>query len=1090
MMTQSDSKARELAIQPNQSFIVQAPAGSGKTELLTQRILKLLSIVHAPEEIIAITFTRKAAGEMRHRILNALTMAQQGPAPTEPHKQHTYQLAKAALERDKTNEWAILQNPNRLRILTIDALAGFLSAQTPLLSGFGARPDVSNDPQLLYEQAVLTFIAETTSDSPWHQALQTVLLHLDNQLERVTALLCQILAKREQWLPHIFRFRQNPDAQHAHLRQSLHNVTVDSIQTLSTSLGERQTSLFDLAQFVADTLDQPPLNPLTITHDSLPDWQRLCDLVLTQSDQWRKRLTKREGFAPKTPEKSALTSLIETFDNDGLLDEFTAVRYAPPGDYPDSQAQMIDALCMLLPLLCAQLNLVFQTHRAIDFVELSLAAMRALGDVESPTDLALYLDYQIQHLLIDEFQDTSLTQFGLIEQLVQGWEPGDGRTLFLVGDPMQSIYRFRDAEVGLFLRTQQQGIHNVELTPLRLTRNFRSDTAIINWINQHFTSIFPQHDDISSGAVSYAPSEATQHYQSQGVQAHWIETDDNADEAHHVLNLIQSLQHQHPTDSIAILVRSRRHLIEITALLTQHNLPYQGVDLQPLSACPFVKDILTLTRALQHRGDRIAWLALLRTPVIGLTLTDCHVIANANTSQSIHTTLLDATLATLISSDGYQRLQPLITLLSYIEAQAYQQPFDLMLASTWELLGFDALVTTAQQRNIETYLSLVSNLLEKDGQLDIEQLQHQLSHTFIDAASEKTQLSIMTMHKAKGLEFDHVILPGLHHTAGKTTHELMTWLERPNLNGRTDFILAPIKPSHTLRDPIYHYLQRTEQLKLEHETRRLLYVAVTRAKRSLHLIACAEASDNGHPQFKSRSFAHALTATFTQPTTPLSSATTISKDHRSIQRLPSNWIYPSIPDAMPTVEDNPLPEETDSSKRLIGTAIHAWLADINRDQWTPTHWLQVFHSLGLPRQCHTTAFEMVDTVKSQCAKDPRAQWILDHTHQDSQFEYPITLRRGKHAKQYVIDRTFIADGVRWIIDYKTASPAGESIDIFMQQAWDTYQSQLMTYARGMQAFGPEPIKIALYFPVLSNWIEKDATTRFDHGIQESHEHPV
>ena len=84
-----------------------------------------------------------------------------------------------------------------------------------------------------------------------------------------------------------------------------------------------------------------------------------------------------------------------------------------------------------------------------------MAAENALGNNENPSDLALFMDYKIQHLLIDEFQDTSITQYRLIEKLIIGWQPNDGRTIFAVGDPMQSIYRFRQAEVGLFLRTQK-----------------------------------------------------------------------------------------------------------------------------------------------------------------------------------------------------------------------------------------------------------------------------------------------------------------------------------------------------------------------------------------------------------------------------------------------------------------------------------------------------------------------------------------------------------------------------------------------------------------------------------------------------------
>src|SRR6185436_7254681 len=126
------------------------------------------------------------------------------------------------------------------------------------------------------------------------------------------------------------------------------------------------------------------------------------------------------------------------------------------------------------------------------------AANRALGEPDAPTDLALSLDYRLQHLLIDEFQDTSLSQFELLQRLTAGWQPGDGRTLFAVGDPMQSIYRFRQAEVALFLRARAQGIGTIALEPLTLACNFRSQAGIVGWINSVFARVLPANEDLAS----------------------------------------------------------------------------------------------------------------------------------------------------------------------------------------------------------------------------------------------------------------------------------------------------------------------------------------------------------------------------------------------------------------------------------------------------------------------------------------------------------------------------------------------------------------------------------------------------------------
>src|SRR3954468_7903565 len=111
----ADAADRERALDPRSSFIVQAPAGSGKTELLIQRVLRLLAGVERPEEILAITFTRKAAAEMRRRVLEALHAARAGVDPPEaPHKRLTFALAKAALARDRERGWRLLENPARL----------------------------------------------------------------------------------------------------------------------------------------------------------------------------------------------------------------------------------------------------------------------------------------------------------------------------------------------------------------------------------------------------------------------------------------------------------------------------------------------------------------------------------------------------------------------------------------------------------------------------------------------------------------------------------------------------------------------------------------------------------------------------------------------------------------------------------------------------------------------------------------------------------------------------------------------------------------------------------------------------------------
>ena len=166
----ADAAERARALDPRQSFIVQAPAGSGKTELLVQRYLRLLKTVEQPEEILAITFTRKAAAEMKRRVLEGL------PSVLAPD--------------------AIADIAPRLRVQTIDALCASLTRQMPVLARFGAQPEIVDDARELYHEAARRTLALAPANAP----AEHLLAHLDNNLDTAGGLLAAMLARRDQWL--------------------------------------------------------------------------------------------------------------------------------------------------------------------------------------------------------------------------------------------------------------------------------------------------------------------------------------------------------------------------------------------------------------------------------------------------------------------------------------------------------------------------------------------------------------------------------------------------------------------------------------------------------------------------------------------------------------------------------------------------------------------------------------------------------------------------------------------------------------------------------------------------------------------------
>jgi len=218
-LARQDAQARAQALDVTRSWLVQAPAGSGKTELLIARFLALLAIVERPEAIVAMTFTRKAAAEMRERVVEALRAANEDDSlhvPDAPHSALTRRLAHEALARDRAHGWRLIEQPSRLRIITIDAMATALARQAPLASELGALPRFIDDAELLYGEAAREALAAAPAGDPhW----QTFLKWLDNDAMTANRLIAQMLAARDRWPTHIFT--DDPAALRADVERAL-----------------------------------------------------------------------------------------------------------------------------------------------------------------------------------------------------------------------------------------------------------------------------------------------------------------------------------------------------------------------------------------------------------------------------------------------------------------------------------------------------------------------------------------------------------------------------------------------------------------------------------------------------------------------------------------------------------------------------------------------------------------------------------------------------------------------------------------------------------------------------------------------------
>ncbi len=1117
-MNLQDSKEREAALDPSQSFIVQAPAGSGKTELLTQRFLVLLGIVKEPEEILAITFTKKSAAEMRTRVISALKNAENTPEPKNSHEKKTWTLAKNALKNNVHFNWKLLDNPNRLQIQTIDSFNASLTRHLPLLANFGAPLEIADDPSVLYREAVHEFLSHLEENVAWAEKIEQLLMHMDNDLSNVEKLLIDMLAKRDQWLPYITQNANNPELRKT-LEQHLSHVITDTLQTLHDSFPEEYADEFvALARFAAQNVirENPEssirnLAELTAMPGSqledLPLWDALANLLLTKEDKFRKDVTKKEGFpAPselKNPDEKKLLSrfkqrmkeLLENLrDNEELNQALIDFRKLPESNYAEHHWETLAALHDVLRVVVAQLKLVFQAHGQIDFIENAQAAFHALGSDDAPTDLTLALDYKIQHILIDEFQDTSNSQFRLLEKLIAGWEPNDGRTLFLVGDPMQSIYRFREAEVGLFIRARKKGIGALKLKSLNLSVNFRSKAGVVNWVNEHFSEVFPAFEDIASGAVSFSASSPhnSDSANSECVKLHSFVNSDAETQSRGIVDIILENRKIHPDKNIAILVRSRTHLQAILPALKAANLSYRALDIEPLLKRPVIQDLMALTRALLFPADRISWLSILRAPFCGLTLGDLLIIAGNKSKQILWGELQSREIFTKLSVESQTRLNRILPILKLALEERRRHTLRDWVEQTWLSLGGPASVSQfSDLEDAETYFELLESMDHAYDLPHSTSLDHAITELYAAPLSDADNtLQIMTIHNAKGLEFDIVILPFLERRASQDDNQLLRWMERARTGEQPDLIMAPIQAVGEENNSIYDYIKRQHYVKNDYEMSRLLYVAATRAKEQLHIffnLKTKEHETNAIKKPINNSLLNklwpAIENQYQKNTAELKNAILSSEkaiSNKSIKRLTSNWknpfVKPIFTEGAALHQNKSGFQLVQNNAKYVGTVLHQILQLISEKGLAWWNSESALHSQYLKTQLQREGM-LAEEIPNASTKilqalqnifaDPRGQWILQ-PHQEASSEFSLTMGN----KNYVLDRTFVDEtGTRWIIDYKSADYAGDDLENFLLTQQKQYENQLYEYYLAVKELDSRPIKVGLYFPLIPAWRE-------------------
>ena len=1139
----SDQHAREEALDASESFIVQAPAGSGKTELLIQRLLTVLTNADHPSEVLAITFTNKAAGEMRERLHNALVAASVAASDNlSPLDLTRRNLAALVLKRDQERGWHLLADMSAVLIDTFDAFCARITSRAPLVTvaAAGALAGIAESLTPLYREAAW----DALFDSDIRESSDVLLTLAANRVDGVIDLIANLLERRSQWLGEAVD--TSDEAITRHTSRLLHDVR-QALEAVSEYLNSaHQHDAEKLLEFTATSLLLAEKEDIAAERAaaamdwssgarvrSVATWRTLAAMLLTGTGELRKPggVNKSSGF-PKSDDKdftnispqkrieakARMQSLLDEMVNEpAFLRALGKTRHLPTSAAIKEHAPLLKATLIVLRLAAANLILLLRERGVTDFGGVANAALHVL--CEAREDVMAGLDARLKHVLVDEVQDTNPAQFALLSALVADWSTGDGRTLFLVGDPMQSIYGFRDADVGLFALAQTHGVSDVRLKQLTLSANYRSRPAVVDWVNVELARVFSHVGAWEQSVVTFEPAVATRDANAQATVRRLAFTD-ATDEAQGIAQRAAQLQRQTPEETIAVLVRSRSHADAIIAAFAEHNVAFVAREFARWIERETIRDLLSLTYAIAHPSDRLALFSVLRSPWVGATLATLSVLAAHLDGEGVRASPWRA-LAPLASevwwqmalpADELERINIAFAAFSVAEARAWLSPLSERVNAAWQSLGG---VTTCVDDDAREDADAFFAWLEvhaTGGQLPprhiVDTLLTAERRSFSSAHASGNAAEILTIHKAKGLEWDHVFLPGIDRKQRGDSRDLAQWRfttddDRDEGDVANRSVLVVARDSRKkLEGSVYDYVSQHTSAARSAEVKRLLYVAVTRAKTSLTLTRCNAAKAPSTDSF-SALLGDAADEQFESPEPVADKRLRLEKSLTRWSRLDTTEAAP-VGAALAAKNVASEPSADRGQGRSYNGAIQSpayRAAAEDAELRVPQSQLNaraegvvghlLFEGLAASIGAGSNAFSpneyaVKQLLLSESADEPSAaliaarltawfktaaqcdnvKFLFSAEHTDATHE--LTLVAAGQALHRV-DRTFVTpQGERWLVDFKFSQPSDAN---GIATEAERYQPQLLQYAAVLKKLDESrgcarPIRAALYFPSL------------------------
>jgi len=1032
-----DQPIRDEVIKPKSSYLVQAPAGSGKTTTLARRILQLLAVVDSPKEIIAISFTNKAAAEMHEKVLEQYK--------DQENKNVVEKIKLRAKELNWDDDFMSL-----LEIMTIDSLASKITRQAPLLSE-SLFMNISEDPYAVYEAAVKEIMKD-------NEQLTELFPFLNYGYQKIKNQLIAQLENRDQWIERIQYYKNNP--------------TIIEDETKVYYLNEMKAWVIKLRGLFKKEQIEDIKNILSYLdsnfskqENNIDFWLIFRDLIMTKDGNIRRRFGPSEGF-PKDDEgisySNKLSELLINSNINNILKDLNNVVYEE--NIADIFPTKIHSAAILLSDLELKLQGQFTVRGELDYTQVVKNAIKTLND----SDVGILFDEKVSHILIDEFQDINELQKEFLMLLTDNFSGNPKKSFFAVGDPMQSIYRFRKAEISIFddLQKKQQ-FGDIRVKACKLEVNFRSNIKIINWLNDTYKNAFGEIDDRDGGLIRYHPScrgPETGEIEGDGVKFHIIKNKikdnytEQKSEADYIFKIIQKIKAKKKETEIVVLARNRSHLRNILTLMRKDkSFSIEATEIDSIEYNQSFQDILCLTKALYNLNDKISWIGILRSPWCGLKLEDLTCLFETNSTETPWRIINNTSITEQLTNDGQKRLGLLRSVISKNIQYRGRVAHRFFIESIWrQLLGQKTIVDIDDMERIDKFFDLVDQS-SSPLSIDFEKLDRLIEDLKTnDRTNEPYPVRFYTMHKAKGDEFECVIIPGLGRVPKADDHTLIA--------SDNEGQILSLNNNKEDQDNLYNYHRSKELIRRQNENIRLLYVAITRAKENCHLIGSVTKNSKGELSPPKNSL---LSILWPQDITIENKEFVPAEEFvPKLRRLKSENFNHNIKvntkiSPIKNIEKKKISK--DNIYTFTGTLIHNYYELIIKKQLDINNLLSkklsyiydIFVKNNFSEPESNSAIKVVESALLSLQNSKDGQWIYQ-LHEDEKMEVNYLHKISDEIKPVIPDRIFIEDGIRWIIDYKTvfdykldlkieAKTHSEQLNIYESLFDDSFTKQKAIY---------------------------------------------